>query len=79
MLFLGEAVALAGLGGGSGIVVGGGAAVLLGTLIPALPVHLSVEYSLIALAMALSIGLLAGVLPARRAASLEPVEALREE
>lgn len=78
-LFLGEAVVLAMLGGAAGLIVGAGGAYLLGAAVPALPVHLSVVYAVIAEAVAVAIGLLAGVLPARRAGRLQPVEALRAE
>jgi putative ABC transport system permease protein len=78
-LFLGEAAALAGLGGLLGVAFGAGGALLLGLLVPALPVAVSWFYLGLAEALALLIGLLAGVIPARRAAGLEPVEALRAE
>jgi len=79
LLFLGEAVALAAIGGTAGLVLGWLGAWLLGTLVPALPTHTSWFYALLAEALAVVIGLAAGVLPARRAAGLDPVEALRTE
>lgn len=78
-LFLGEAVILAAIGGITGLVIGVGGSQLLGWLIPALPVHTSLPYVLLSEAVALFIGLLAGVIPARHAAGLLPVEALRAE
>jgi putative ABC transport system permease protein len=78
-LFLGEAVILAALGGGSGLLLGGGIAGLLHLALPALPVHISLFYVLLAEALAITIGLLAGVAPAWRAARLDPAEALRAE
>lgn len=78
-LFLGEAAALAGLGGLLGVALGAGGALLLGLLVPALPVAVSWFYLGLAEALALLLGLLAGVIPARRAAGLEPVAALRAE
>ena len=78
-LFLGEAIVLAAVGGLSGLVLGIGIAQLLHLALPALPVHTPVIYVLLAEAVAVVIGLLAGVLPARRAALLDPVEALRSE
>ena len=78
-LFLGEAIVLAAIGGLSGLVLGIGIAQLLHFALPALPVHTPVHYVLLAEAIAVVIGLLAGVLPARRAALLDPVEALRSE
>ena len=78
-LFLGEAVVLAAAGGFSGLLLGIGLAQLLHFALPALPVHNSLFYIVLAETMAVLIGLLAGVLPARRAAALDPVEALRTE
>jgi putative ABC transport system permease protein len=78
-LFLAEAAVLAALGGLTGLAAGAGGAWLLGTLVPALPVHTSWNYALLAEAVAAAIGIAAGVLPARRAAALDPVQALRAE
>jgi len=79
LLFLGEAVALSVVGGTAGLILGWLCAWLLGALIPALPTHTSWFYALLAEVLAAAIGLAAGVLPARRAAGLDPVEALRAE
>ncbi len=78
-LFLGEAVILAAIGGVAGLVIGFGGAQLLHLAIPALPVKTPLIYVLLAEAVALVIGLLAGVLPAWRAARMTPVDALRSE
>jgi putative ABC transport system permease protein len=78
-LFLGEAMGLAALGGLAGLVLGMGLGRLLVLLVPALPVYTSWTFVLLAEAMAVAIGLVAGVLPAKRAARLDPVEALRAE
>ena len=78
-VFLGEAVILSSLGGLMGLVLGIGGAWLLHLAIPAMPVHTPVSYILMAEAMAVVIGLAAGVTPARRAAAMEPLEALRAE
>ena len=79
VLFVAEAVILAGLGGLAGLLIGTGGAWLLGKLVPALPTHTPWSYVLFAELLAASIGLLAGVLPARHAARLDPIEALRAE
>ena len=78
-IFLGEAVVLAALGGIFGLILGVGLAQLLHWLFPALPVDTPLRFVVLAEAVAIIIGLLAGVLPARRAAGLDPVEALRSE
>lgn len=79
LLFLGEAVVLAALGGMAGLVLGVGGAQLLHLAIPALPVHTPWLYAVAAEAVAVVIGVVAGVVPARRAAGLDPVVALRAE
>jgi putative ABC transport system permease protein len=79
LLFLGEAVALASLGGLAGLVIGAGGAWLIGATVPALPTHTSWSYVLLSEALAALIGLLSGILPARRAARLDPIQALRTE
>jgi putative ABC transport system permease protein len=78
-LFIGEAVVLAAIGGFAGLMLGGGGAWLLGITVPALPTHTPWLYVVLAEGLAVVIGLLAGVLPAYRAANLDPIEALRTE
>ncbi len=78
-LFLGEAVVLAVLGGGMGLVLGIGVARIIQFAVPALPVHTPLAYAVLAVALSGVIGLVAGVLPARRASRLDPVESLRAE
>jgi len=78
-LFLGEATLLSALGGLAGLAVGAGGAGLLGLAVPALPVGIAWRYVFLAEGIAVAIGLVSGVMPARRAARLDPVEALHTE
>ena len=78
-IFLGEAVVLAAVGGLAGLTLGVGIARLASFLVPALPVHTPWSFVVLAEFVAIVIGLAAGVLPARRAALLDAVEALRAE
>ena len=78
-LFLGEAAMLAAIGGAAGLGLGWGIAALLKLIVPALPVHTPWLYAAIAEAVAIAVGLTAGVLPALRAARLDALEALRSE
>lgn len=79
LIFLGEAAVLAALGGGAGLGLGWLLALALKLALPALPLETPWSYALAAELMAVSVGLVAGVLPARRAALLDPLEALRSE
>jgi putative ABC transport system permease protein len=78
-LFLGEAIALSAVGGLLGLLLGIGLAQLIHLVLPALPVHTPLSFVVLAECIAVGIGLLAGVLPARRAARLDAVDALRAE
>ena len=78
-LFLGEAMLLAAAGGFAGLVLGWGGASLINQLLPSLPVHTPLYFVFVAESAAILIGLVAGVAPARRAAAMTPVEALRTE
>src|SRR3954451_17567364 len=76
--FLTEAVVLCVLGGLIGLVVGTGAAWAVAKL-AGWPIFLGTDAILFAVFFAASIGIFFGYYPARKAARLEPVEALRSE
>jgi putative ABC transport system permease protein len=78
-MFLLEAMVLSAIGGVAGLLVGLGIVAFIDIAVPALPVSYSPLFILMAEAVAVTIGLLAGILPAIRAAGLEPVEALRAD
>jgi putative ABC transport system permease protein len=78
-LFIGESMLLAAAGGAAGLIVGLVVVETLQIFFPRLPVGFSLPYALAAEFVAVLIGLLAGVLPAQKAAGMNPVEALRAE
>jgi putative ABC transport system permease protein len=78
-LFVGEAMLLSAIGGVGGLALGMAIVLLAQVALPAMPATLSPLYIVLSLALAVVIGLVAGVLPARSAAQLEPLEALRAE
>jgi putative ABC transport system permease protein len=78
-LFVGEAMLLSAIGGVGGLSLGIGIVLLAQWLLPAMPATISPLYVGLSLALAVVIGLVAGVLPARSAARLEPLDALRAE
>jgi len=75
-----EAVTLCALGGVIGIAVGGVLTLLLKLILgKVLPAEMSVAWSVTAFVVACGIGLLFGIYPAWKAASLDPIVALRYE
>ncbi|MDR2209750.1 MAG: ABC transporter permease [Azoarcus sp.] len=78
-LFLIEAVALAAIGGLLGLSVGIGLARLVGFFAPSFPITTPWSFTIAAEIFSALIGLAAGVLPARQAARLNAVDALRSE
>jgi putative ABC transport system permease protein len=78
-MFLMEAMVLSAIGGVAGLVFGLSIVATIDIAVPSLPVSYSPFFILLSEFVAVAIGLLAGILPAIRAAQLEPVEALRTE
>lgn len=78
-LFLSEAVMLSFIGGCIGVVLGVLIVQLIGFIVPELPVQLAWSYIIAAFAVSLLIGIVAGVIPAMKAARLNPLDALRSE
>jgi putative ABC transport system permease protein len=76
--FLIEAVTLSSLGGIAGILLAAGASIGLASLM-GVPFVFDVRINVLAFAFSAGIGVLFGYLPARRAAQLDPIEALRHE
>jgi putative ABC transport system permease protein len=78
MQFLMEAVALTFLGGALGVVLGWGASLLVSRF-ASLTTQVSVSSILLAFGVSAGVGIIFGFYPARRAANLSPMEALRYE
>ena len=78
MQFLTEASVLTSLGGLLGVASGVGLAKLISGM-TGIPVAISIPAILIAVAFSMVIGLIFGLLPAMKAANLNPIEALRRE
>lgn len=76
--FLAEAIALATAGGIIGVLSGWGFAQLVATLSP-LPARVTWWSVVLAVVLGAAVGVLFGVYPARRAAKLDPITALRAE
>ncbi len=77
--FLAEAVLISLVGGVAGIVLGISPALILRFFVPEFAIPISVLSIAIAFSVSLLVGLVFGLLPAKRAARLNPTEALRYE
>ena len=75
-LILLEALMLAVIGGGVGLGIGVALSTMLPYFVPRLPTHLHTGYIIAALSISALTGIGSGLLPAHRAASIDPVEAL---
>ena len=78
-VFLLESIFLAILGAVLGLSIGFAAIYVALLFYPDMPIAIAWDYIVYAVLISLSIGLLAGFLPARAAAQLDPVEALRTD
>ena len=77
--FLLEAMTLTFFGGIVGVVLAVGIAQLIMLLVPSLPASVPAWAIIAGLSVSVFVGLVFGVLPARKAAKLDPIEALRYE
>jgi putative ABC transport system permease protein len=77
--FLAEAVLLTFLGGALGIFLGWIASLAVSRFVPQLTTQVSVSAILLAFGVSAGVGIIFGFYPARRAANLSPIEALRYE
>ena len=78
-VFLTEAILLTMIGGIAGLLFGLFSTLVMRLILPAFPAGAPVEYVISALAISVFAGVFSGVGPARRAAGLAPVDALRAE
>jgi putative ABC transport system permease protein len=78
-LFLMESVLLSVAGGVLGLAAGFGIGGIVRSLVPGIPLKTPAMAVVAAIGMSLAVGIVSGVAPARRAAGLDPIDALREE
>jgi macrolide transport system ATP-binding/permease protein len=78
MQFLVESVLMACIGGISGILLGAGVSLLI-TLLAKWTIHISLSSVVLATSFSVTVGIIFGLWPAKKAAQLNPIEALRYE
>ncbi|NLZ18524.1 MAG: FtsX-like permease family protein [Desulfobulbaceae bacterium] len=79
LMFLVEGTLLALLGGTAGLLFGLLCALVVKFFVPLIPFHTPWSFVVLAELLAITIGILASIMPARQAAMLDPLEALRSE
>lgn len=77
--FLLEAMTLTFFGGITGVLIAMGLTSLIVLLVPSLPAHVPMWAVFAGLTVSIGVGLIFGVLPARKASKLDPIECLRYE
>jgi putative ABC transport system permease protein len=75
-LFLAEAILLSAAGAAAGLALGFASTWVVGRIYPSLPVGAPIWAVVMAVCIAVASGVVFGLLPARRAARLDPVAAL---
>jgi putative ABC transport system permease protein len=76
--FLVESSMLSATGGVIGILIAWGISILVKALTP-VPMHIPISAVIVGVTLSAAVGLFFGIYPARRAAGLDPIEALRME
>ena len=74
-----EAITLCALGGVIGVLVGSGLTLAVRLIVPSIPAFVSTFWAATGFTVSCAIGLIFGIYPAWKAASLDPIEALRYE
>lgn len=77
--FLGEAVVLTFFGGALGVLLGYLASTAISSFVPSIKTEIALSSVLLAFGVSTAVGIIFGFYPARRAANLSPIEALRYE